>query len=157
VDELDRLGHGTPPPTAAAGPAAEDAPPARRRASQNCHGGGFTLVETLVALTVLFVVLVGLATGLTVTRRAAESLRLQRAADRALEASLEGLRSSPALPRGGALPAPAAWGARTPVALSLEVEPLRPAGLHRVTLRAAYLHRGATIQRTLVSQIWRPR
>ncbi|HVS16867.1 MAG TPA: type II secretion system protein [Thermoanaerobaculia bacterium] len=128
-----------------------------RAPSGGVRSSGFTLIESLVGLTVLFVVLVGLAAGLAVTRRAAEGLRLQRAADRALESSLEALRAAPDVPRSGPLPAPAAWDLRAPLALGVTVEPLPPQGLHRVTLSAAYLHRGATIERRLVSQVWRPR
>jgi prepilin-type N-terminal cleavage/methylation domain-containing protein len=118
---------------------------------------GFTLIETLVALTVVFVVLVSLSTGLLVAHRTSEALRAQRQVDRVLEASLETLRAG-ALPlAGGPLPPGLAADVPFPLALDLDVQPQSTAGLHLVVVRATYLQRGATVERRLVSQVWRPR
>lgn len=116
---------------------------------------GFTLVETLVALAVLFVVLIGLATGLLVTRGASEALRDHRQVDRELEASLETLRAGEIALRSGPV-AMAGADPGFPVGLQLEVVATETPGLYEVTVRASYLRRGAPIERYLTSLVWRP-
>jgi prepilin-type N-terminal cleavage/methylation domain-containing protein len=116
---------------------------------------GFTLIETLVALAVLFVVLVGLANGLLVARRASETLREHRQVDRALEASLETLRAGGIALRSGPV-ALAGADPGFPVALQLEVAATGTAGLHEVTVHASYLRRGASIERRLTTLVWQP-
>lgn len=116
---------------------------------------GFTLIETLVALAVLFVVLVGLATGLLVARRASEALREHRQVDRVLEASLETLRAGGIALRSGPL-AMAGTDPGFPVALQLEVAATGTAELYEVTVHASYLRRGASIERSLTSLVWQP-
>jgi type II secretory pathway pseudopilin PulG len=152
VDELERFGHDASPPIAE-----HDGSLAGRR-SRDCHGSpaGFTLIETLVALTVLFVVLVVLSTGLLLARRTSEALRAQRQVDRALEASLETLRAGELALRSGPIAPPPAAVVDFPVALQLEVAPRGSRGLYEVTLRAGYLRRGVLVERRLASQIWRP-
>jgi type II secretory pathway pseudopilin PulG len=127
----------------------------RGRRTQYRHDDGFTLIETLIALAVLFVVLIGLANGLMVARRASEALREQRRVDRMLEASLETLRVGGIPLRNGPVGMPAAEPG-FPVALQLEVVPTRSAGLYEVTVYASYLRRGALLERRLTSQVWRP-
>lgn len=118
---------------------------------------GFTLIETLVALTLLFVVLITLSTGLLVARRASESLRAQRQVDRVLEATLEAVRAGELALADGPLPLASDAVVDFPVALLLEVRPRGSRGLQEVTVRASYLRRGSQVERSLVSQVWRPR
>ncbi|HVS63911.1 MAG TPA: type II secretion system protein [Thermoanaerobaculia bacterium] len=125
------------------------------------HGGSgelaFTLIETLVALTLLFVLLIGLSTGLLVARRTSEALEARRQVDRLLEASLETLRAGELPVRSGPLPIGLGAGVDFPVALHLEVSPRGLGGLDLVVVRATYLRRGHPVERRLVSQIWSPR
>lgn len=148
VDELGRTERDASPPTS------EPDETHRGRSAPYCHDG-FTLIETLVALAVLFFVLIGLANGLMMARRASEALREQRQVDRMLEASLETLRVGGIALRNGPVAMPAAEPG-FPVALQLEVAPTGSAGLFEVTVYASYLRRGATLERSLTSLVWRP-
>jgi type II secretory pathway pseudopilin PulG len=147
-DELGRTDRDASPPTSGPGETR------RARGALTCHDG-FTLIETLVALAVLYVVLIGLASGLMLARRASEALREQRQVDRMLEASLETLRVGGIALRNGPVAMPSAEPG-FPVALQLEVAPIGSAGLFEVTVYASYLRRGATLERSLTSLVWRP-
>jgi type II secretory pathway pseudopilin PulG len=147
VDEPGRIGRESSSAIAGPGEAHPTPTPPERH-------DGFTLIETLVALAVLFVVLIGLASGLLLARRASESLREQRQVDRALEASLETLRVGMIPLRSG--PVAMTTDPGFPIALQLVVDPAGPAGLYEVTVYASYLRRGTAIERSLTSQVWRP-
>ena len=148
MNELGRSGRDASPTTSERGET-------HRGRREPYRHDGFTLIETLVALAVLFAVLIGLASGLMLARRASEALREQRQVDRMLEAALETLRVGGIALRSGPVGTSAAEPG-FPVALQLEVAPAGSSGLFEVTVYASYLRRGATLERHLTSLVWRP-
>ncbi|HTQ80813.1 MAG TPA: prepilin-type N-terminal cleavage/methylation domain-containing protein [Thermoanaerobaculia bacterium] len=122
--------------------------------------GGFTLLETLIALALLMVaLLMGVALVLAQPRMI-RRLEAERQAFRAIEGTLEAVR-------GGAIPlAPAYFqnfdfSAGTPAARNLglwmEVQavPSTP-NLYQVTLRAHYVVAGQGIDKQVDTLVWQP-
>lgn len=121
--------------------------------------GGFTLIETLIALAILMVaLLLGLPLVLEQPRILAR-VEAQREATRAIEAALEALRAgevplAPARIHGFALSA----GEPAPRGLTLWID-VAPAGapyLYDVTLRTRVDVRGQPLERRVETLIWRP-
>lgn len=114
---------------------------------------GSILVESLVALVLLSVALLMGLPFLFGQPGAVRRLDAQRVALGALDSTLEALRT-------GVLPLESArYGAGTPndPVVQVEVDPLpRPAGLYRVTLRAAWRVRDQTFERQVETRVWRP-
>jgi prepilin-type N-terminal cleavage/methylation domain-containing protein len=122
------------------------------------HDSGFTLVESLVALTLLAIALL-LGLGLMVQQPAVvRRVDAHRQALRAMEATLEALRAG-ALPlistqvtASPALPAELPSG----LAVWIEVAPIAPPGLHQVTVRARYPAAGRVVERRIETLVFRP-
>lgn len=118
-------------------------PPAAPRSSRQ---RGSILVESLVALVLLSVALLMGLPLLFGQPGVVRRLDAQRVELGALDSTLEALRT-------GALPLQSArYGAGAPddPAVQVEVEPREPAGLYRVTLRAA------ASGRQIETLVWRP-
>lgn len=112
---------------------------------------GFSLVETLIALTILGTALL-LGMSLVLQQpRVARRLDAQRRALAELESTMEALRS-------GAIPLESGrLGPSDAPAVVIDVSPAAgPPGLYEVSLRAVYLVEGQTRERTLDTLIWSP-
>lgn len=127
------------------------------------HGSGFSLIETLVALTLLGLALLFTMSLLAQEPRIERRLRAHSEALGVLDAVHEAIRAGAALPPGSerfdwqALydPPPALEAAEN-LALWTEVDRRSPAGLYRVTLRARYFVGPRSFDRTLETLVWRP-
>lgn len=120
---------------------------------------GFSLVETLIALTILGVALLLGMSLLLQQPRVVSRLDAQRRALAELESTLEALRSG-AIPLQSARLGPSSSPSNTPSntpAVVIGVSPAEgPPGLYEVSLRAIYLVEGRTRERTLETLIWSP-
>jgi prepilin-type N-terminal cleavage/methylation domain-containing protein len=101
---------------------------------------GFTLIEALVALTILGVALLLGMQLLIQTPRIISRIDAERQAFRALEATLESLRAG--------LPPP-------DPNVSVEVEPAHLPGLSHVTLTAHYSLLNVTYEKQIETLVWR--
>lgn len=111
---------------------------------------GFSLVETLIALTILGIALLLGMSLLLEQPRIARRLDAQRRALSELESTMEALRS-------GAIPLESTrLGPSGSPAVVIQVTPAGPPDLYEVSLRAVYLVEGRTRERTLESLIWSP-
>lgn len=120
---------------------------------------GFTLLETLVALVVVSVVLLGGLGAYLEVRTANELLLLQRQVSRLLEASLEELR-------GGSLPLTAgplaaSWQPRVgrhavPTQLRLDALPPPRPNLSHVRVSATFTWRHRSFRRSVETLLYRP-
>jgi prepilin-type N-terminal cleavage/methylation domain-containing protein len=119
---------------------------------------GFTLIEALVALTILGVALLLGMQLLIQTPRIIRRMDAERQAFRALEATLEGVRA------GGVDLADqeltgffTAAGTRAPsdLKVSMHVEPAHLPGLYHVTLTARYSVLNVAHQKQLETLVWR--
>lgn len=121
--------------------------------------GGFTLLETLLALAILLLALL-FGIGLLVAQpRAAARMEGQRQAMRALESTLEAIRAgavplmnadlSDYLTRAGGDPP-------GDLVVEMRVETADVPDLYRVTLTARYKVRGFPHQKRLETLLWRP-
>lgn len=117
---------------------------------------GFTLIESLIALTILAVALLMGVSLVLQQPRILRRLDAHRAALRSLDATLESVRagaiplqsahfdeSSPEAPRG--------------LRIWLTVAPAgHPPGLYEVSARASYLVEGRMFERQVETLVWRP-
>ena len=112
---------------------------------------GFSLLETLIALTILGIALLLGMSLLLQQPRVVRRLDAQRRALAELESTMEALRS-------GAIPLQSArLGPSDTPAVVIDVSPAEgPPGLYQVSLRAIYLVEGRTLERTLDTLIWSP-
>ncbi len=119
-----------------------------------------TLIETVVALTLLALVLLLGLTSVLLYRHSVARLEAQREALYALEATVESLRAGTLPLQSGppqwfSVPPPAAVTSGR-VQLQLEVEPIDdPPGLYDVTVTARFRAGRATAQRRLRTIVWR--
>lgn len=124
----------------------------RRRAS-----GGMTLVEALVALTVLALVLLLGLTAAVLAQRGGQRLAAQQQGLRALEAVVESLHSGALVLSSG----PPIWISAPPpgltenLALTLKVEPTETAGLYRVEVVANFKGSHPPPPQRLDTVVWR--
>jgi prepilin-type N-terminal cleavage/methylation domain-containing protein len=119
---------------------------------------GFTLLEALVALTILGIALLLGMQLLIQTPRVVRRLDAERQAFRALEATLESLRAS-----GGPVENEELSNFRTAagtpapeeLTVSVEVEPASLPGLYHVTLTAHYTVLNVAYKKRLETLFWR--
>lgn len=117
---------------------------------------GFSLVETLIALTILGVALLLGMSLLLQQPRIVRRLDAQRRALSELESTVEALRSG-AIPLESTRLGPSPTAAGETPAVVIDVTPAAgPPGLYEVSLRAIYLVEGRTRERTLDTLIWSP-
>lgn len=120
---------------------------------------GFTLLETLIALTILGFALISMVGWLAQSATFENRLDLHRVAIRELEAQHEALRAGAVLPGAEGL---FALAPITPLdqleapQLSLKVEPKTPTGLFHVEIEIRYRIAGQKFQRHLEALTWRP-
>lgn len=120
---------------------------------------GFTLLETLVALTILGFALIAMVGVLAQSSTFENRLDLHRLAIRELEAQHEALRAGAPLPgldgtyQRGAITN--LHGLEAP-AVSMTVKPGTKYGLYAVTLKIRYRIANQTFARTLDLLTWRP-
>ncbi len=123
------------------------------------RNAGFSLIETLVSLAILtLALLLGVDAFLQHTR-ATRRMEAQRQAFRALESSLEAVRS-------GSLPLQSTWldgfttavGTPAPRDLKvwMQVDPAVAPFLYEVHLQATYDVEGAKVTKSLHSMVYRP-
>ena len=128
----------------------------RERRSSN---SGFTLIETLIALTLVLLALTMSLAFLAQQPRLVARLEAQALADQALEASLETLRAGGLVletgPAQWLVPAPVQLDAGT-LAVELEVLDGGIANLYEVTLWARYSLEGQPRSRHVTTKAWRP-
>jgi prepilin-type N-terminal cleavage/methylation domain-containing protein len=121
--------------------------------------GGFTLLETLIALAILSMVLLVGAALLLAEPRVVRRIDVDRQALRAVESTLEALRA-------GALPLQSerldgfatAAGAPAPAGLTLQLDvtPEGLPGLYRAALLARFPVAGRIVERRVETLVWRP-
>ena len=126
------------------------------------RNSGFTLIESLIGLTLLAAILLATASLLATVPREVRRVEARREATRALEAALESLRAGQLPIATGIVdaqfygwtqpPRPAAAGLR----LWLRTEPISPPGLYRVTVRARYSIHHRPQERSIETLAWRP-
>ena len=119
---------------------------------------GFSLIETLLGLSLVFLALV-LGTALLAQHpRVLERLEARRAAEAYLEDSLETLRARGLELRSGdaewLVPPPSSRGFG--LALELRVEPTHVDALYETELVASYSLQGIVRQRSVTTKVWRP-
>ncbi len=129
-----------------------------RRAASARHDRGYSLLETLVALALFGIALVVAAHALSAHAVAARRLELRQELVRTAETVLESVRAGVVPLATGPVDlgeefAPADGA---PVASSLRVDALEPAGLFKVRVRASgrTAHGGLSV--TLTTMVWQP-
>ncbi len=133
-----------------------DAKPAAR-------SSGFTLIEALIGLTLLAAILLATASLLAAVPREVHRVDARREATRALEATLESLRTGQLPATDGIVDADIYGWTRTGrsaaagLRLWLHIEPISPPGLYRVTVRARYSTHRQPHEQSIETLAWRPR
>jgi prepilin-type N-terminal cleavage/methylation domain-containing protein len=119
---------------------------------------GFTLIETLIALTIIAVALLLAMALLLQQPRVVKRADAERAAMRAIEATLESIRAGTVPLAGERLEGFGLIGDAAPpdLAVGVEVAPGDDAGLYRVTLRASYTVYGRPVVKRVDTLVWRP-
>lgn len=121
--------------------------------------GGFSLLETLIAVAILGVALM-MGVGLLVQEpRILRRLEARRQTLRAVESTLESVRTGVVPLVSGELSGfQTAVGEPAPhdLTVRMDVEPLMPAGLFRVVLQARTTALGQPIESRLESLVWQP-
>lgn len=119
---------------------------------------GFSLVETLLGLSLVLLALVLGTVFLAQHPRVMERLEAREAAQYYLEDSLETLRAGGLELRSG----PADWLVAAPsrrgfdIVLELRVEPTSLENLYETELVASYALRGIVRRRSVTTKLWRP-
>ncbi len=126
------------------------------------RASGFSLIETLIGLTLLAAILLATASMVAVVPREIHRVAARREATRALEATLESMRAGqlpaasgvvePNLYRWTQPQPPTAKGLR----LWINTEPIAPPGLFRVTVRARYSVHHQVVEQAVETLTWRP-
>jgi prepilin-type N-terminal cleavage/methylation domain-containing protein len=116
---------------------------------------GFSLLEALIALSILGIALLMGMSLLLQEPRIVRRLDAQREALRTLEATLEAVRAGavPLVPARIGVPGPGRPGGTM---VWLEVEPAEPPGLYAVTARVRYTLQGEVRERSLETLVWSP-
>ncbi len=119
---------------------------------------GFTLIETLIALTIIAVALLLAMALLLQQPRVVKRADAERAAMRAIEATLESIRAGTVPLAGERLEGFGLIGDAAPpdLAVGVEVAPGGDAGLYRLTLRASYTIYGRPVVKRVDTLVWRP-
>ncbi|MCH9650548.1 MAG: prepilin-type N-terminal cleavage/methylation domain-containing protein [Deltaproteobacteria bacterium] len=121
------------------------------------HQGAFTLIECLIALTILALILLLTAAAVGHQERLALDLKLRQRSLVALEAVLESLRKDAVALESGEVQ----WTAPPPnlnlddIQLNLDVTKVEELNLYDVEVEASYLLRGQTHRQALQTVIWR--
>ena len=120
-------------------------------------GSGFTLIETVVALAIVGLTLLGVISSIWHYRLASERFDAQRSALRSLEAAHETLRAgaAPLEPGPFTAPLPVDPGGVAPE-IEIEVERTMRPGLRRVVLRCRYPLHGYLHEQAIETLFWRP-
>ena len=132
-----------------------------RRSKQSRAPAGFTLLETLVALSLLAVALLLILSLIFQEPRALNRLAAHAQALRALEQTLEGIRAGRSVPIGRQ-PVDPSWllVPRDPAAVDLKIWSDRQvesgSGLYRLTLTARYRAGRWWYERSLETLVWHP-
>jgi prepilin-type N-terminal cleavage/methylation domain-containing protein len=134
-----------------------------KRSFDNRSSSGFSLIEVLVALTILGVVLLFSMSLLAQEPRVRRRLAAHREALEVLETVHEEVRAGMRLSLTGRRidwqrldDPPRELAAAEELAVWAEVVEERPVGLYRVTLRARYFVAGQPFERSVETMIWRP-
>ena len=133
--------------------------PSLRAATAGVGACGFTLVEALVALTVVLLALTMSVAFLAQQPRLLSRLEAQAAADRVLEATLESLRAGQVKLESGPpvwSVAPPAEATREQIAIELDVAPEGTPDLYLVTVSAHYELEGRPRRRAATTMVWQP-
>jgi type II secretion system protein I len=122
--------------------------------------GGFTLLETLVALAILGIALLLVLSLVLNQPRMLKRLDAQRQAYRAIEGTLEAVRAG-AIPLETTHFADFDFAAGTPappdLTLQMDVTPLAaPPGLYKVSLSAHYTFAGQGFDKKVQTLVWQP-
>lgn len=127
------------------------------RAKLRKRQAAFTLIECLVALTILALILLMTAAAVGHQERLALDLKLRQRSLVALEAVLESLRKDAVALESGEVQ----WTALPPnldldgIQLNLDVTKVAELNLYDVEVVASYLLRGQTHRRALQTVVWR--
>jgi prepilin-type N-terminal cleavage/methylation domain-containing protein len=122
--------------------------------------GGFTLLETVIALAILGIALLLVLALVLNEPRMLKRLDAQRQAFRAIEGTLEAVRAG-AIPLASASFKDFNFSAGTPapanLTLQMDVQPLAiPANLYRVSLDAHYTVAGRAFDKRVQTLVWQP-
>ena len=134
------------------------------RLESSSHGAsaGFTLIESLIGLTLLAAILLTTISLLISVPRAMHRVAARREASRALGATLESLRDGN-LPATDGLVEPSTYTWTQPsqptakgLRLFLHTEAISPPGLFRVTVMARYSTHHMQSEQSVETLAWRP-
>ncbi len=133
-------------------------------ARRSGDGQGFSLVETLVALTLIAVALLFTIALLAQEPQVQLRLRAHRESLEALDRVHEAIRAGMSLRLGShrldwqsLYDPPPSHDAARDLVIWADVEARSPRGLYQVTLRARYFVGERSFDRLLTTRIWRPR
>ncbi len=121
---------------------------------------GFSLLEALVALTLMGIAMLMTMALLAEEPRIRQRLEAHREALRALEAVHENIRANSWVPEDGEEIDLSTCPLASPSAAAnlrvwADVESLAERNLYRVTLRASYIVRGQACQQSIETMVWR--